>query len=123
MRSEIDMTTMTEALETLKNDMIADYENWQNLSGKPRTEIQARMLDEFINGIEIAEGSKYIKVITKSGSQRCVWGFIVKGDNDKKFRKGDLLKPAGWAAPARNAARGNILDGGYTIRWTGPLYL
>jgi aspartyl-tRNA synthetase len=123
MRTEIDMTTMTEALETLKNNMIADYESWQTASGKPRTEIQARMLDEFINGIEVAEGSKYIKVITKSGSQRCVWGFIVKGDNDKKFRKGDLLKAAGWAAPARNAARGNILDGGYTIRWTGPLYL
>ena len=117
------MTTMTQALETLKNDMIADYENWQTASGKPRTEIHARMLDEFINGIEISEGNKYIKVITKSGSGRSVWGFIVKGDNDKKFRKGDLLLPAGWAAPARNKARGNVLDGGYTIRWTGPLYL
>jgi hypothetical protein len=116
---EIDMTTITQALETLKNDMIADYESWQTASGKPRTEIQARMLDEFINGIEVAEGSKYIKVITGSS----VWGFIVNTDKDKKFRKGDILKAAGWAAPARNAARGNILTGGYTIRWTGPLYL
>lgn len=111
----LDMNMET-ALETLKNDIIADYEGWQS---KPRTEIQARMLDEFINGIRIAEGSKYIKVITGSS----VWGFIVNTDKDKKFRKGDILKAAGWAAPARNAARGNILDGGYEIRWTGPMYL
>jgi hypothetical protein len=123
MRDTENEMEMNQALETLKNDMIADYERWQNLSGKPRTEVQARMLDEYINGIEIAEGNKYIKVITKSGSQRSVWGFIVKGDGDKKFRKGDLLLAAGWATPARNKARGNILDGGYTIRWTGPLYL
>ena len=44
-------------------------------------------------------------------------------DNDKKFKKGDLLKPAGYDKPARNAARGNILDGGFGIQWTGPLYL
>ena len=30
---------------------------------------------------------------------------------------------AGYNAPARNAARGNVLEGGYQIRWTGPLYL
>jgi hypothetical protein len=110
---------MQTALETLKNEIVADYEGWQTLSGKPRTEVQAQMLDEFINGLRIEEGHKYIKVIAGTS----VWGFIVKGDGDKKFRKGDILKPASWAAPARNAARGNILDGGYTIRWTGPMYL
>ncbi len=113
-------TKMETALETLKNDIVANYEDWQTLSGRlPRTEVQARMLDEFIDGIRVDEGSKYIKVVTGTS----VWGFIVKSDGDKKFRKGDILKPAGWAAPARNAARGNVLDGGYTIRWTGPMYL
>ena len=67
---------------------------------------------------------KYIKIITgKHGGNRSVWGFIVNTDEDKKFKKGDLLKAAGWAAPARNSARGNILKGGYVINWTGPLYL
>ena len=42
---------------------------------------------------------------------------------DKKFKKGDVLKAAGFHAPARNAPRGNVLDGGFNINWTGPLYL
>ena len=53
----------------------------------------------------------------------CVWGFVVNTDDDKKFRKGDILKAAGWNAPARNKARGNVVDGDYNIQWTGPNYL
>jgi hypothetical protein len=32
-----------------------------------------------------------------------------------------MLKAAGWAAPARNFARGNVLDGYRVdeVRWTG----
>ncbi len=48
---------------------------------------------------------------------------VVNTDNDKKFKKGDLLKAAGFNAPARNAARGNVLEGNFQIRWTGPEYL
>jgi hypothetical protein len=118
-KTEIDMMMKT-ALETLKNNIVADYKSWQTPVGdKTSTEVKALMLDKFMNGIQIIEGNKYIKVVTGSS----VWGFIVKIDNDKKFRKGDILKAAGWSSPARNAARGNILDGGYTINWTGPLYL
>jgi len=40
-----------------------------------------------------------------------------------KFKMGDILKPASWRAPAKNSARGNVLEGGYAIQWTGPLYL
>ena len=79
------------------------------------------MKAEFVKEWVVKKGSKYTKIMIRNGGS--AWGFIVNTDNDKKFKKGDLLKAAGWAAPARNAARGNILEGGYPINWTGPLYL
>ena len=102
---------MQNEIEALVEAINADYYDWQNCRMGPesRTEIQAKMYDEFVNQIRVEEGSKYIKIV-KQGS---VWGFIVKTDEDKMFRKGDILKAAGFNAPARNKARGNILDGGY----------
>ena len=122
----IDMNTeMVTLLENIKKD----YCNWTGRCAGAKglnalTEINKSMIAEFNDGLTYKTGSKYIKIITGSaGGGSSVWGFVVNTDNDKKFKKGDILKPAGWAAPARNAARGNIIDGGYTIRWTGPLYL
>ena len=77
--------------------------------------------DQFLDKLYVEEGRKYLKIVKEDG-QKTVWGFIVKED-DKKFKAGDILKAASWASPARNKARGNILDGGYNIRWTGPNYL
>ena len=95
--------------------MIEDYARFMY----PDTEIKKKMNKKFSDGFVEKIGSKYIKIISNSS----VTAFIVKTDKDKKFKKGDILKPAGWAAPARNSARGNILDGNYPINWTGPLYL
>ena len=111
---------MVEALSYMETAMIEDYNHFTNKD----SEVARQMRLEFATGIEVLYGSKYIKIVTgKHGGQRSVWGFIVNTDKDKKFKMGDILKPAGWAAPARNKARGNILDGGYAINWTGPLYL
>ena len=111
---------MVEALSYMETAMIEDYNHFTNMD----TEVARKMRLEFATGIEVSYGKKYIKIITgKHGGNRSVWGFIVNTDEDKKFKKGDLLKAAGWSAPARNAARGNILKGGYVINWTGPLYL
>ena len=79
------------------------------------------MIEEFTEGWVVKEGSKYTKISTRNGGN--AWGFVVNTDTDKKFKKGDLLKCAGYSAPARNAARGNVLEGGFAINWTGPLYL
>lgn len=80
--------------------------------------INFEMIEEFETALYVnTRGSKYTKIV-KGGS---VWGFIVNKDN-AKFRRGDILKAASWAAPATNAARGNIFDG-YSIDWTGPHYL
>ena len=80
-------------------------------------------VDEFVDNLKVEEGRKYLKIVKKLGNQEMVWGFIVKKD-DAKFRAGDILKAASWAAPARNKARGNILDEDFSwVRWTGPEYL
>ena len=101
-------------LNQLVEDIKADYARW----GKNLTSYRQEMIDEFNARVRVTEGKKYYKVIQGTS----VWGFIVKEDSGK-FRKGDILKAAGWNAPATNSARGNIIDGGYSIQWTGPLYL
>ena len=94
------------------------YFKWGNRLDDTLTNdpIREKMYVEYCENLTYSKGSKYIKVFAKSGG---VKAFIVNTESDKKFKKGDILKPAGWAAPARNFARGNILDGGYEIRWTG----
>ena len=90
-----------------------------------KSNFSERMNKEFTEGWVVKEGTKYIKISVSNGNTigGSAWGFVVNTDNDKKFKKGDILKCAGYSAPARNAARGIVLDGGYNINWTGPLYL
>ena len=100
----------------MKSAMIDDYK----LFFPPvKSDITAKMNEKYANSFEVKYGSKYIKIV----SNNSVTAFIVGTDKDKKFKKGDILMAAGYNAPARNKARGNILDGNYPIQWTGPLYL
>jgi hypothetical protein len=123
MRNEREIAMNNEMTALIAN-IKEDYFTWtmgcaaHNARGT-LSDINKRMIAEFNDKITYKMGSKYIKVFTEGGS---VWGFVVNTENDKKFRKGDILKAAGYSAPARNGARGNIIDGGYTINWTGPLY-
>ena len=114
-------TEMTALIANIKKD----YFDWTTGSAAAKgrcilSDINKEMIERFDKNLTYKVGTKYIKVFAEGG---CVWGFVVNTFHDKKFEMGDILKAAGWAAPARNAARGNIIDGGYTIRWTGPLYL
>jgi hypothetical protein len=84
------------------------------------TQVQQDMVHRFNEGLGYTEGRKYIKITKENNG--CVWGFIVKKDGGK-FKAGDILKAAGWNAPATNAARGNIMDAEYSVCWTGPHYL
>jgi hypothetical protein len=105
---------MENQINELIEAIVADYAIFCRDFNDPEGNVQ-RMRDS----LSVKAGRRYIKVI-REGS---VWGFIVPDDQDKKFRKGDILKAAGWSTPARNSARGNILDGGYSVSWTGPNYL
>lgn len=111
---------MQQQIDTLIETIKADYETWMLRGRVAGSNVTEDMIERFNANIDYSVGKKYIKVLNGNGS---VWGFVVNTDTDKKFRKGDILKAAGWNAPARNAARGNIVDGGYIINWTGPLYL
>jgi|TARA_B100001758_G_C18006831_1_gene400974 hypothetical protein len=76
-------------------------------------------------GVTFKKGRKFVKIIITdaNGSNRSVWGFI--NLTHDKFKIGDVLKAAGWAAPALNHARGNVIDG-YKIdarRMYGPNYM
>ena len=66
-------------------------------------------------------GNKYIRLWVGTSC----WGFISRVDGDLKgapIKKGDLLKPATWKAPAKHA-RGNIIDGTARYSTYGPEYL
>ena len=113
--------TVDAGLANMKAAMINDYVNWTTRNTtRELSDINKKMIGEYSVNFTITYGKKYIKITEKGGG---VKAFVVGVDNDKVFKKGDILKPAGYAAPARNAARGNIVDGGYVINWTGPLYL
>ena len=116
---------MNAAMNILIENIKKDYFDWTTGCAAANgrcilSDTNKEMIEKFNALLTYKTGSKYIKVFTEGGS---VWGFVVNTFHDKKFEMGDILKAAGYNAPARNAARGNIIDGGYTVRWTGPLYL
>ena len=124
--------TVDSGLTNMKTAMINDYVTWINAANKycgghGLNDSTKRMIARYKDNYTITYGKKYIKINGRGDSVKfdgCfhdVKAFIIGVDNDKKFKMGDILKPAGWSSPARNYVRGNILKGGYSINWTGPL--
>lgn len=99
------------AIEDYLQHIMGDYCGWN----KNETEVGAQMREDFCLNLRVELGSKYAKVITKGS----VHSFIVLRDGGK-WKKGDILKAASWAAPATNFARGNVLVKNYgNTTWTG----
>ena len=95
-----------------------DYKRWSTHGDKELTGYCKEQVDNWDNKTKVSQGKKYIKIVQDTG----VFCFIAKEDF-KHFKKGDILKAAGYNAPALNSPRGNVLTGNYPIQWTGPLYL
>jgi len=97
------------AMDTLLENIRKDYEKWTNGDMRAHDELSLK------------PGRKFIKVI-RGGS---VWGFVAKEDGVNKglpMKAGDVLKAAGWSAPAKHT-RGNIFDDNQDyFQWTGPNY-
>jgi len=112
---------MEKQIQTLIAKMKADYIRFAEAGGRGPVDPDSyfgKSIANFEDNVTVKTGKKYIK-ITKENS---VWGFIVNTDDDKLFKKGDILKAAGYNAPARNAARSNVFEE-YSVAWTGPHYL
>jgi hypothetical protein len=74
-----------------------------------------RVSDGQMENIVFERGRKNARIIVDRGYSRDVWCFVAL-DN------GDILKAAGWKAPAPHA-RGNIRNGTQGCGPHGPAYL
>ena len=100
--------------DAMTNLLFKIQENYQNWRGNS----MGKVLD-----LKLKPGRKFIKVVNGNS----VWGFVAKVDGVHKglpMLKGDILKAAGWRAPAKHS-RGSIFDSEMhkSFSWTGPNYL
>ena len=97
------------AVDNLLKNIHLDFVKWSN----------GRNMEE--DKLSVKPGRKFIKIIRDNS----VWGFVAKKDGVHKglpMKSGDVLKAAGWSAPAKHT-RGNIFDNNQDyFRWTGPDY-
>lgn len=105
--------TLIAAIErTYFPHLVQDYAAWSTFGA---------MTQEFAEGLSYKKGRNYIKIISsRHGSNKTVHSFIVLKPT-KGYEIGDILKAAGWAAPATNFKRGNVFELASlsAIRWTG----
>lgn len=112
-------------MEAVKNDYLAMHERQNKADAETcsaeelesRIAVRKEMAAEFVAGVRADIGKKYVKIVCEGS----VHSFVMMED-DSKFRRGDILLAASWAAPARNFARGNVLAGDLSrVRWTGVI--
>ena len=105
----------------------ADYCDGTSYDGsKTKTDVMLEMEEKFKNGVSIKNGQKYIGIYTSSGHQSSIWGGVAKKDSAcGRVKKGDILKAAGYGAYTLVGAgrRGNVLEGNFSVSWTGANYL
>lgn len=109
--------TLLSAIQKYLELIKADYAAWgaRDSMDEIQEKIRADMIERFNAGLGFEVGSKYVKIVANGG----VHSFIVIKP-DAKFKYGDILKAASWAAPAKNFARGNIFTGYLSrVTWTG----
>ena len=115
--------TLDEGVKNLIEGSKLDYAKWTEKGRAEGSSYYDETLTNFEKNCSVQPGQNYIKVIRENS----VHAFVIKKLTDKTkamgFKVGDILKPAGWRAPALNKARGNVLEGNFYINWTGPLYL
>ena len=124
MKCEKAATSLEEGIENIIEASKLDYAKWTAKGREEGSSYFDKTLAEFKQNCTVKEGQNYIKVIRENGVHCFVIKKLTEKTKAKGFKVGDILKPAGWAAPALNKARGNVFDeNGFYMNWTGPLYL
>ena len=120
-------TDIKDGIKNLIKAANADYCDGTSYDGsKTKTETRIKMEEDFKNGWTIKEGKKYIGIYKTLGNQSSIWGGVVKEDSaNGLLKKGDILKAAGYGTYTMVGAgrRGNVLEGNYSVSWTGANYL
>lgn len=101
------------------NPIVKEFINKLNAERKDYY-VKANMPNQW-KELTVEIGNKFIR-LWDGGT---CWGFISRVEGDLKgspIKRGDLLKPASWKAPAKHA-RGNIIDGTAKYGVHGPSYL
>lgn len=110
------LSAIQKYLELIKADYAAWCARWDSMN-EIQEKIRAEMIERFNASLSFEVGSKYVRIAVNSG----VHSFIVIKP-DAKFKYGDILKAASFAAPAKNFARGNIFTGDLSrVTWTGAV--
>ena len=109
---------LNDGIKNMMEGAKADYVRMSTSGGKELVGYSKEQVDNWDSKTKVTFGKKYVKIVQDTG----VFAFVMKEDSGR-FKKGDVLKAAGYNKPALNSARGNVLTGDYQIQWTGPLYL
>ena len=115
--------TLIQTIEnTYFSHLVQSYASWQSIPAPGEdTTIRDQMLKEFAEGLSFKKGRNYIKIISsRNGGNKTVHSFIVLKPT-KGYEIGDILKAAGWNAPATNFKRGNVFELASLpgVTWTG----
>ena len=120
-------TDIKDGIKNLIKAANADYCDGTSYDGsKTKTETRTKMEEDFKNDWKIKECKKYIGNYKTLGNQSSIWGGVVKEDSaNGLLKKGDILKAAGYGTYTMVGAgrRGNVLEGNYSVSWTGANYL
>ena len=120
-------TDVMDGVNNLIKAIKADYCDGTSYDGsKTKSDTRLEMEEKFKNGWTIKNGQKYIGIYKTLGNQKSIWGGVVKKDSAcGRLKKGDILKAAGYGTYTMVGAgrRGNVLEGNFSVSWTGANYL
>lgn len=115
-----------EIIESLQNRVTIESPEFKTWFEKAKAKVKEEAdrifgdKDDLKDTIGFSDGKRYIRIHRMRRSdetQKSAWAFIDK-------TTGDILRPAGWSTPAKNA-RGNIFDGNqghHRVSSMGPEY-